>query len=201
MKMIPREIFRRLRSSPRPPVGTGPYKLDAFNRGQDIVLVANPDYWGGRRAIDKVTYRFVGESGTRPSGLVAGEFDVITNLPARVRRERAEVGGGAGAWRLRSIILSTDNEVTKDPRVRRGDEHRHRPPKALADSLFGGYGAAGPAASSSTPKAFGFNEALAGLSLRSGKGQGADHRRPGAEEQDHQPRSSEAGRWLKDTPS
>ncbi|MET1076177.1 MAG: ABC transporter substrate-binding protein, partial [Umezawaea sp.] len=62
------------------PVGTGPYKLEAFNRGQDIVLVANPDYWGGAPSIDKVTYRFVGESGTRLSGLVAGEFDVITNL-------------------------------------------------------------------------------------------------------------------------
>src|SRR5690606_17415699 len=29
------------------PVGTGPYKFDSWNRGSDLKLVANSDYWGG----------------------------------------------------------------------------------------------------------------------------------------------------------
>ena len=63
------------------PVGTGPYKFETWNRGQnDIVLEANPAYWGAKPAIQKVTYRFVSDSGTRLAGLMAGEFDLITNL-------------------------------------------------------------------------------------------------------------------------
>lgn len=62
------------------PVGTGPYKFDAWNRGTDLRLVRNESYWGSEPQIDDVTFRFIPESGTRLSGLVAGEFDVITNL-------------------------------------------------------------------------------------------------------------------------
>ena len=156
MKMIPPKYAADPKFA-EAPVGTGPYKLEAFNRGQDIVLVANPDYWGGKPAIDKVTYRFVGESGTRLSGLVAGEFDVITNLlPEFV--ESVPKSAAVQGLETSVIILSTENEVTKDPRVRQAlniaiDR------QALADSLFGGY--ALPARGQLVnPKAFGFNEAL-----------------------------------------
>ena len=30
------------------PIGTGPYKLEAWNRGESIVLVRNEDYWGDK---------------------------------------------------------------------------------------------------------------------------------------------------------
>lgn len=156
MKMVPAEYSKDPKFG-EAPVGTGPYKLEAFNRGQDIVLVANPDYWGGKPDIDKVTYRFVGESGTRLSGLVAGEFDVITNLlPEFV--DSVPKSAAVQGLETSVIILSTENEVTKDPLVRKAlniaiDR------QALADSLFGGY--ALPARGQLVnPKAFGFNEAL-----------------------------------------
>src|SRR5262245_55371845 len=56
MKMIPPKYAGDPKFA-EAPVGTGPYMLEAFNRGQDIVLVANPNYWGGKPEIDKVTYR------------------------------------------------------------------------------------------------------------------------------------------------
>ena len=156
MKMVPPKYA----SDPKfaeAPVGTGPYMLEAFNRGQDIVIVANTNYRGGKPDIDKVTYRFVGESGTRLSGLVAGEFDVITNLlPEFV--DSVPKSATVQGLETSVIILSTENEVTKDPRVRKAlniaiDR------QALADSLFGGY--ALPARGQLVnPKAFGFNEAL-----------------------------------------
>lgn len=37
-------------------VGTGPYKLDSWNHGESIVLVANPDYWDAEAVIKKVTF-------------------------------------------------------------------------------------------------------------------------------------------------
>ncbi len=62
------------------PVGTGPYKFSSWKRGQNIVLERNEAYWGETPSIEKVTYRFVEEPGTRLAGLMAGEFDLITNL-------------------------------------------------------------------------------------------------------------------------
>ncbi len=156
MKMVPAKYSSDPDFASKP-VGTGPYMLQSFDRGQDIVLVANPDYWGGKPDIDKVTYRFVGEPGTRLSGLVAGEFDVITNLlPEFVK----SVPKSAAVQELETsvIILSTENEVTKDPRVRKA-LNLAIDRKALADSLFGGY--ALPARGQLVnPKAFGFNESL-----------------------------------------
>ena len=156
MKMVPAEYSKDPKFGELP-VGTGPYKLEAFNRGQDIILVANADYWDGAPSIDKVTYRFVGEPGTRLSGLVAGEFDVITNLlPEFV--DSVPKSATVQGLETSVIVLSTDNEVTKDPKVREA-MNIAIDRQALADSLFGGYGL--PARGQIVnPKAFGFNEAL-----------------------------------------
>ena len=156
MKMIPAKYS----SDPnfaQASVGTGPYLLDSWSRGEKIVLKANPNYWGGAPSIDQVTFRFIGEPGTQLSGLMAGELDVITNLlPEFV----STVPKSAAVQGLETslIVLSTENPSTKDPRVRealnlaidRG---------TLAKDLFGGY--ATPAAGQIiNPKAFGFNEDL-----------------------------------------
>lgn len=37
----------------RRPVGTGPYKLDTWQRRKRLVLAANPDYWRGKPVIDE----------------------------------------------------------------------------------------------------------------------------------------------------
>ena len=192
MKMVPAEYSKDPKFGELP-VGTGPYKLEAFNRGQDIVLVANPDYWGGAPSIDKVTYRFVGESGTRLSGLVAGEFDVITNLlPEFV--ESVPKSATVQGLETSVIVLSTDNEVTKDPRVREA-MNIAIDRQALADSLFSGYGL--PARGQLVnPKAFGFNEALQAYPYDPEKAK-ALIKEAGAEGKTVN-LVGESGRWLKD---
>jgi peptide/nickel transport system substrate-binding protein len=157
MKMVPAEYSKDPKFG-ESPVGTGPYKFDHWTRGQEIVLVANPDYWGGAPQIQKVTYRFIGEPGTRLSGLMAGELDVITNLlPEFVPSvpKSAAVNG----LETSVIILSTENPATKDPRVRKA-MNLAIDRQALADSLFGGF-ATPVRGQLVNPKAFGHNEALA----------------------------------------
>jgi peptide/nickel transport system substrate-binding protein len=69
------------------PVGTGPYKFVTWDKGARIVIVANPDYWGAKPQIQKATFRFVSDSGARLAGLLAGEFDLTSNLsPDDVKR-------------------------------------------------------------------------------------------------------------------
>ena len=119
------------------PVGTGPYKFVKWNRGQNVILEINPAYWGARPAIQKVTYRFVSDSGTRLAGLMAGEFDLITNLLPEFTKKVPQAIHMLGLEHP-IIILNADGGPTKDVRVRKA-LNLAVDKKALAEGLFEGY--------------------------------------------------------------
>jgi peptide/nickel transport system substrate-binding protein len=119
------------------PVGTGPYKFDSWNRGSDLKLVANSDYWGGAPKIKEATYRFVAEPGTRLSGLMAGEFDLITNLLPEFTTSVPKFAAVPGL-ETSVFALGTDNEVVKDPKVREA-LNLAIDRQSMIDGLFMGY--------------------------------------------------------------
>jgi peptide/nickel transport system substrate-binding protein len=63
------------------PIGTGPYKFVSWQRDGNLVMTRNEDYWGAKPDIKEVVYRKVGEEAARVAGLVAGQGDVINNVP------------------------------------------------------------------------------------------------------------------------
>ncbi|HEU4985824.1 MAG TPA: ABC transporter substrate-binding protein, partial [Rhizobiaceae bacterium] len=156
MKMIP-PTYAKEGDLAAAPVGTGPYKFVSWNRGTDITLEANPEYWDGEPQIDQVTYRFIAEPGTRLSGLMSGELDVITNLLPEFTTNVPKFAAVQGL-ETSTIILSTDNEVTKDPRVRQALNYAIDR-QTLADSLFLGFATVAKG-QLIHPKAFGFNDKL-----------------------------------------
>jgi peptide/nickel transport system substrate-binding protein len=62
-------------------VGTGPYKLVQWTRGQDLVLEANPNYWGGPPPIKRVRIKTIPELGTRAAAVRSGEVHVAKDMP------------------------------------------------------------------------------------------------------------------------
>lgn len=65
------------------PNGTGPYRLDAWNRGSDITLTANEDYWGDAPLSQTVIFRWSTEPAQRLVELQAGTgTDGIDNVGA-----------------------------------------------------------------------------------------------------------------------
>jgi peptide/nickel transport system substrate-binding protein len=120
------------------PIGTGPYKFVEWNRGQDVVLEANADYWGDTKpSISKVTYKFVEEPGTRLSGLTAGEFDLITNLlPDDV--ERAPKSAHVMGLEHPVFLLNSFEGITADANVRRA-MNLAVDKDSLAEDLYGGF--------------------------------------------------------------
>ncbi len=118
------------------PVGTGPYQFVSWNRGSSVVLEANPDYWGDAPSIQQVTFRFIEESGTRLSGLLSGEFDLITNLSPD-DADTAPNSVSVVGLEHPIMILSTIDGPTADVRVRQAMNHAIDK-QALADSLYGG---------------------------------------------------------------
>jgi peptide/nickel transport system substrate-binding protein len=61
--------------------GTGPYKFVSWQRGGNLVMRRNDDYWGAKAQIKEVILRGVKEEAARVAGLLAGQADLISNLP------------------------------------------------------------------------------------------------------------------------
>lgn len=136
------------------PVGTGPYRFVQWKRGQNLVLQANDKYWGGKPQVEKVTYRFVQEPGTRLAGLMAREFDVITNL---LPEFTAQVPQAIHILGLEHpiIILDAGDGPTKDVRVRQALNYAVDK-QGLAEGLFSGFAQVAQGQLLS-PSFFGFN--------------------------------------------
>ncbi len=59
---------------------TGPYKLDSWTPGKQIVTTANADYWDGAPLVKTLTYVFVPDGSTLTNALLAGEIDGAFNV-------------------------------------------------------------------------------------------------------------------------
>lgn len=123
------------------PVGSGPYVLTEWSKGNRIVLSKNPNYWNPAAVgnVDRATYRFVAEPGTRLSGLRAGDFDFITNvLPEDTKRVAKAVT--LQGTDLPFVSLNALKGLTTDVRVRQALNYAVDK-EALAKDLYGGYAA------------------------------------------------------------
>ncbi len=137
------------------PVGTGPYRMMSWNRGQSIELERNEAYWGSKPRIQSVVYRFIEEPGTRLAGLMAGEFDLITNLLPEFTGQVPRFVNVLGLEHP-IIILNADNGITKDIRVRKALNYAVDK-EALAKGLFENYAQVAQGQLLS-PSFFGFND-------------------------------------------
>ncbi|HUM16862.1 MAG TPA: ABC transporter substrate-binding protein [Candidatus Nitrosotalea sp.] len=63
------------------PVGTGPFKFVAWDRGQRVVLEKNPSYWRFPVKVDRVIYRSITEDQARLTELLTGGVDLIVGTP------------------------------------------------------------------------------------------------------------------------
>jgi peptide/nickel transport system substrate-binding protein len=64
------------------PVGTGPFVLDYWTKGQALKLVRNPHYWQkGKPLLDSVTFTIIPDDNTRVLQLRGGQADIIEFPP------------------------------------------------------------------------------------------------------------------------
>ncbi|RBQ28540.1 peptide-binding protein [Aliarcobacter vitoriensis] len=69
------------------PIGTGSYMLKEFKIGQDIELIANPDYFEGKPKIDKILYKFLPDLNTSFLYLKQKKLDIGTLDPIQLNRQ------------------------------------------------------------------------------------------------------------------
>jgi peptide/nickel transport system substrate-binding protein len=106
------------------PVGAGPYKFVEWKREAQLVAEVHGQYWDAAPAVNRITFRLIPETATRVSALLAGEVDIITNLPP----DQVETVEGDGGTYVKAVPLANAHvlryntqtfEPLKDVRVRR----------------------------------------------------------------------------------
>ncbi|HEX7097476.1 MAG TPA: ABC transporter substrate-binding protein, partial [Acidimicrobiales bacterium] len=74
------------------PVGAGPFMVEKYAPGDELVLVRNPDYWAGPVPLDSVRFVNLGADAARYEQLAAGGADVVflrdPEVVARAKEER-----------------------------------------------------------------------------------------------------------------
>ena len=62
------------------PIGTGPYKLKTWNRGQNIILEKNEEYWDTPAHIQEINLRTVNDPVARAIALESGDVDISYDI-------------------------------------------------------------------------------------------------------------------------
>jgi peptide/nickel transport system substrate-binding protein len=62
------------------PIGTGPYMIGEWKRGDELVFVRNEDYWGEKAKMPTLVFRWSSEAAQRLLELQAGTVDGIDNI-------------------------------------------------------------------------------------------------------------------------
>ncbi|MCU1358954.1 MAG: hypothetical protein JWN99_243 [Ilumatobacteraceae bacterium] len=63
-------------------VGSGPFTLKEWKSGQSWTMVANPNYWRGKPAIDQVVFRVFSNPDAMVAALQKGEIDAANGIPS-----------------------------------------------------------------------------------------------------------------------
>lgn len=138
--IYPPEAVDTLKSDP---IGTGPFKLAQWVRGDRIVLAKNPDYHvKGLPKLDRVTYRFIPDPNAALAALKAGDIDA-----AMFGLGPEHVGELQKDPRFSVIIGDTTNDVIlamnnsrkpfSDVRVRRAITHAIDKQEIVRGAMFG----------------------------------------------------------------
>lgn len=61
-------------------VGSGPYLLDSWTHGSQLVLKRNPNYWGTPAPVETVVFKFVKDANTQRDMLLRGDAHIAINL-------------------------------------------------------------------------------------------------------------------------
>ena len=116
------------------PVGTGPYRLVKWERGNKIELVANPRYFGGAPHVRKLTFLFVPSSATRSLLLERNQVDVSGIQPsdlAQLKSDRSIVIRRARTFDIFFLEFNTEQRPLDSQAVRRGLAYAINQPQVL----------------------------------------------------------------------
>ncbi|MBM3124365.1 MAG: ABC transporter substrate-binding protein [Chloroflexi bacterium] len=86
--------------------GTGPFKLEKWTQGEELVLVRNDNYWREPAKLERVVTKSIDEWGTRYAMFQAGDADQVTVPP----ENRSQVDEMVGEMRVYDLAAGSYGE-------------------------------------------------------------------------------------------
>lgn len=109
------------------PVLTGPFKVERFQSGKELVAVRNEDYWGPRPLVDRLVVTHIPDSNSLVLALEGGDIDIARGIPPHsIEHLEAHpdlVVRQPAQFQLNFMFLNTQREPMKDVRVRQAIAH------------------------------------------------------------------------------
>lgn len=136
------------------PIGSGPFKFIQWDKGQQLIVEANPYYYGKKSAFKKITFLYLSEEASFAAAQ-AGQVDIAAVVPSVANQK-------VSGMKL-TAVESVDNRGIMFPYVKAGEKTKDGYPigndvtsdiairkainvaidrKALIDGVLNGYGSA-----------------------------------------------------------
>jgi peptide/nickel transport system substrate-binding protein len=115
--------------------GTGPFRLVEWRKGESIIMERFDDYYGGATdiapagpaCVDRVIFKVIPESASRVAALLAGDVDIINELPAfsieQVKSNANTDVMTVNGTRSFFLAMNLEGEYFDDPKVRQAVAH------------------------------------------------------------------------------
>jgi peptide/nickel transport system substrate-binding protein len=123
-------------------VGTGPYKLVKFQKGQQAVFDRNDDYWGPKAKNSQLIVRYFDKSSTMKLSLQNGDIDMAfqtftpTEIQSLKSRSGVNVFQGKGTA-IRYLVMNVTKPPTDKLAVRQAVAHL-MPRQTIAQQVYNG---------------------------------------------------------------
>jgi peptide/nickel transport system substrate-binding protein len=150
--ILPKHVFEttsiedmKQNSANMEPIGTGPYKFIEWQKGQHIILEANPDYFGEGPHIEKMVIKFYQDEQVMLAALEKGDIDYMDSIPVDdIERMKESYSGSYDFQEVpyngyTYIGLKQTHPILKDIRVRKALMYGLNR-KQIVDDLLNGYG-------------------------------------------------------------
>jgi peptide/nickel transport system substrate-binding protein len=131
------------------PICAGPFKVESYERGSQLVLVPNTYYWDkgedGKPLpyVDKIVLRYMPDSNSRVLGLQNGDIDAALALPLNQAQSVKGMDGisleVSPSYRLDYVYLNHTAKPLDDKRIRLALNHATNH-DALMKAVYFGYG-------------------------------------------------------------
>jgi ABC-type dipeptide/oligopeptide/nickel transport system permease component/ABC-type transport system substrate-binding protein len=126
------------------PVGTGPYSLASWRRGDEVMLIRSPYYWGVPASEPRLNFRFIADANAAYAAMKAHDVDIFPDFPApeTLAQLRADPSLKLAIGPTEGQVILAFNQRSgplADLRVRRAISYaldRH----AIIDGAMYGYG-------------------------------------------------------------
>ncbi|GAA0335512.1 glutathione ABC transporter substrate-binding protein [Oceanobacillus sp. FSL W7-1281] len=146
------------------PIGTGFFKFDSWDTGDQIRLVKNEDYWGEPAHLDSVVFKEVSEANTRVAELETGTSHIIDPLgPSNMAQVENSEGIHVAPQESVSVSyigFNVEKEPFDDPDVRKAI-NMAIDKSQIIDGIYEGVGI--PAVGPLAPAVYGYDENAPGL--------------------------------------